>query len=130
MIIGCTLSYNYNVSNMLIFSSPAKKPGLRKALQFEVDLFDSSSEGQNSEAVGASLSSLSNLVGLVAETSEERYRLLDQRDKIMRQGTILILVFLLFTPFYWSKLLYTLISCRTAKSMYLIAHILIIYLIT
>lgn len=115
---------------MLIFSSPAKKPGLRKALQFEVDLFDSSSEGQNSEAVGASLSSLSNLVGLVAETSEERYRLLDQRDKIMRQGTILILVFLLFTPFYWSKLLYTLISCRTAKSMYLIAHILIIYLIT
>uniref|UniRef100_A0A8C3LCU0 Germinal-center associated nuclear protein n=1 Tax=Chrysolophus pictus TaxID=9089 RepID=A0A8C3LCU0_CHRPC len=69
-------------------SSPAKKPGLRKALQFEVDLFDSSSEGQNSEAMGASLSSLSNLVGLVAETSEERYRLLDQRDKIMRQARI------------------------------------------
>uniref|UniRef100_A0A8C3LBH1 Germinal-center associated nuclear protein n=1 Tax=Chrysolophus pictus TaxID=9089 RepID=A0A8C3LBH1_CHRPC len=68
--------------------SPAKKPGLRKALQFEVDLFDSSSEGQNSEAMGASLSSLSNLVGLVAETSEERYRLLDQRDKIMRQARI------------------------------------------
>lgn len=74
---------------MLGFSSPAKKPGLRKALQFEVDLFDSGSEGQNSEAMGASLSSLSNLVGLVAETSEERYRLLDQRDKIMRQGTVL-----------------------------------------
>ncbi|XP_048808587.1 germinal-center associated nuclear protein [Lagopus muta] len=69
-------------------SSPAKKPGLRKALQFEVDLFDSGSEGQNSEAMGASLSSLSNLVGLVAETSEERYRLLDQRDKIMRQARI------------------------------------------
>ncbi|KFP45216.1 Germinal-center associated nuclear protein, partial [Chlamydotis macqueenii] len=69
-------------------SSPAKKPGLRKALQFEADLFDSSSEGQNSEVLGASLSSLSNLVGLVAETSEERYRLLDQRDKIMRQARI------------------------------------------
>ncbi|XP_071418144.1 germinal-center associated nuclear protein isoform X2 [Pithys albifrons albifrons] len=69
-------------------SSPAKKPGLRKALQFEADLFDSSSEGQSSEALGASLSSLSNLVGLVAETSEDRYRLLDQRDKIMRQARI------------------------------------------
>ncbi|NXL54123.1 GANP protein, partial [Podilymbus podiceps] len=69
-------------------SSPAKKPTLRKALQFEADLFDSSSEGQSSEALGASLSSLSNLVGLVAETSEERYRLLDQRDKIMRQARI------------------------------------------
>uniref|UniRef100_A0A8C4XMZ3 Germinal-center associated nuclear protein n=1 Tax=Falco tinnunculus TaxID=100819 RepID=A0A8C4XMZ3_FALTI len=69
-------------------SSPAKKPGLRKALQFEADLFDSNSEGQSSEALGASLSSLGNLVGLVAETSEERYRLLDQRDKIMRQARI------------------------------------------
>ncbi|KAJ7407390.1 hypothetical protein BTVI_63206 [Pitangus sulphuratus] len=69
-------------------SSPAKKLGLRKALQFEGDLFDSSSEGQSSEGLGASLSSLGNLVGLVAETSEERYRLLDQRDKIMRQARI------------------------------------------
>ncbi|XP_074766483.1 germinal-center associated nuclear protein isoform X2 [Athene noctua] len=65
-------------------SSPAKKPGLRTTLQHAADLFDSSSEGQSSEA----LSSLSNLVGLVAETSEERYRLLDQRDKIMRQARI------------------------------------------
>ncbi|XP_014804692.1 PREDICTED: germinal-center associated nuclear protein, partial [Calidris pugnax] len=69
-------------------SSPAKKPGLRKALQFEADLFDSGAEGQSSEALGTSLSSLGNLVGLVAETSEERYRLLDQRDKIMRQARI------------------------------------------
>uniref|UniRef100_A0A8C5U201 Germinal-center associated nuclear protein n=1 Tax=Malurus cyaneus samueli TaxID=2593467 RepID=A0A8C5U201_9PASS len=69
-------------------SSPAKKPALRKALQFEAEPFDSSSEGQSSEGFGASLSSLSNLVGLVAETSEERYRLLDQRDKIMRQARI------------------------------------------
>ncbi|KFP70792.1 Germinal-center associated nuclear protein, partial [Acanthisitta chloris] len=69
-------------------SSPAKKPGLRKALQFEADLFDSNSEGQGSEGLGASLSSPDNLVGLMAETSEERYRLLDQRDKIMRQARI------------------------------------------
>uniref|UniRef100_A0A8C3PMJ8 Germinal-center associated nuclear protein n=1 Tax=Calidris pygmaea TaxID=425635 RepID=A0A8C3PMJ8_9CHAR len=69
-------------------SSPAKKPGLRKSLQFEADLFDSGSEGQSSEALGTSLSSLGNLVGLVAETSEERYQLLDQRDKIMRQARI------------------------------------------
>ncbi|NXS57900.1 GANP protein, partial [Brachypteracias leptosomus] len=69
-------------------SSPAKKAGLRKALQFEPDTFDSSAEGQSSEALGASLSSLGTLVGLVAETSEERYRLLDQRDKIMRQARI------------------------------------------
>ncbi|XP_032548670.1 germinal-center associated nuclear protein isoform X1 [Chiroxiphia lanceolata] len=69
-------------------SSPAKKPGLRKVLQFEADLFDSSSEGQSSEGLGTSLSSLGNLVGLMAETSEERYRLLDQRDKIMRQARI------------------------------------------
>ncbi|XP_067994306.1 germinal-center associated nuclear protein isoform X1 [Melanerpes formicivorus] len=65
-------------------SSPSKKSGLRKALQFETDLFDSGAEGQSLEA----LSSLGNLVGLVAETSEERYRLLDQRDKIMRQARI------------------------------------------
>ncbi|NWH66049.1 GANP protein, partial [Geococcyx californianus] len=68
-------------------SSPAKKPGLRKVLQFEADPLDCSSEAQSSEALGASLS-LSNLTGLVAETSEERYRLLDQRDKIMRQARI------------------------------------------
>ncbi|NXX92254.1 GANP protein, partial [Centropus bengalensis] len=69
-------------------SSPAKKPCLRKALQFEADIFDSSSEAQSSEPLGSSLSSLINLVGLMAETSEERYRLLDQRDKIMRQARI------------------------------------------
>ncbi|NXU55150.1 GANP protein, partial [Turnix velox] len=75
-------------SAMASKSSPSKKPGLRKTLQFEADLFDSNPEGQSSEALGASLSSLGNLVGLVAETPEERYRLLDQRDKIMRQARI------------------------------------------
>ncbi|XP_077135091.1 germinal-center associated nuclear protein-like [Ranitomeya variabilis] len=32
--------------------------------------------------------SLSHLVGTVAETSEEKYRLLDQRDKLMRQARV------------------------------------------
>lgn len=69
-----------------ISSSPAKKSAFIKSLQFEADPFDSGSEGQISESLGTSASSLSNLIGSVAETSEEKYRLLDQRDKIMRQG--------------------------------------------
>ncbi|XP_067404919.1 germinal-center associated nuclear protein isoform X2 [Emydura macquarii macquarii] len=69
-------------------SSPAKKSALTKSLQFEADPFDSGSEGQNSESLGVSASSLSNLIGSVAETSEDKYRLLDQRDKIMRQARV------------------------------------------
>ncbi|XP_074858216.1 germinal-center associated nuclear protein [Carettochelys insculpta] len=69
-------------------SSPAKKSALKKSLQFEADPFDSGSEGQNSESLAVSASSLSNLIGSVAETSEDKYRLLDQRDKIMRQARV------------------------------------------
>uniref|UniRef100_A0A7M4EGJ7 Minichromosome maintenance complex component 3 associated protein n=1 Tax=Crocodylus porosus TaxID=8502 RepID=A0A7M4EGJ7_CROPO len=69
-------------------SSPAKKSTFIKSLQFEADPFDPGSEGQSSESLGASASSLSNLIGSVAETSEEKYRLLDQRDKIMRQARV------------------------------------------
>lgn len=65
-------------------SSPVKKPGLLKIHQFEADPFDSGSEG--SEGLGSCVSSLSTLIGTVADTSEEKYRLLDQRDRIMRQG--------------------------------------------
>ncbi|MBZ3873021.1 Germinal-center associated nuclear protein [Sciurus carolinensis] len=67
-------------------SSPVKKPSLLKAHQFEGDPFDSGSEG--SEGLGPSVSSLSTLIGTVAETSEEKYRLLDQRDRIMRQARV------------------------------------------
>lgn len=63
-----------------------KKPGLLKAHPLEAgDPFDSGSEA--SEGSGPCVSSLSALIGTVAETSEEKYRLLDQRDRIMRQGT-------------------------------------------
>nr|XP_014424093.1 germinal-center associated nuclear protein [Pelodiscus sinensis] len=75
-------------SNLPSKSSPAKKSALTKSLQFEADPFDSGSEGQNSESLVVSPSSLSNLIGSVAETSEDKYRLLDQRDKIMRQARV------------------------------------------
>uniref|UniRef100_A0A452VNF4 Germinal-center associated nuclear protein n=1 Tax=Ursus maritimus TaxID=29073 RepID=A0A452VNF4_URSMA len=67
-------------------SSPVKKPSLLKTHQFEGDPFDSGSEG--SEGLGPCVSSLSTLIGTVAETSEEKYRLLDQRDRIMRQARV------------------------------------------
>ncbi|KAK1165453.1 germinal-center associated nuclear protein [Acipenser oxyrinchus oxyrinchus] len=68
--------------------SPTKKSSSTKCLQFEAESqHDSGSEGQSSEPlVGALPSSLNLLIGRVAETSEEKYRLLEQKDKIMRQG--------------------------------------------
>ncbi|XP_040842702.1 germinal-center associated nuclear protein [Ochotona curzoniae] len=71
---------------LLSKSSPVKKQGLLKAHPFEGDPFDSGSEG--SEGLGPCVSSLSALIGTVAETSEEKYRLLDQRDRIMRQARV------------------------------------------
>nr|XP_058152360.1 germinal-center associated nuclear protein isoform X1 [Dasypus novemcinctus] len=71
---------------LLIKSSPVKKPSALKGLQFEGDAFDLSSEG--SEGFGPGTSSLSTLLGCVAETSEEKFRLLDQRDRIMRQARV------------------------------------------
>ncbi|XP_058588291.1 germinal-center associated nuclear protein isoform X1 [Neofelis nebulosa] len=72
--------------SLLSKSSPVKKPSLLKTHQFEGDPFDSGSEG--SEGLGPCVSSLSALIGTVAETSEEKYRLLDQRDRIMRQARV------------------------------------------
>ncbi|XP_034380107.1 germinal-center associated nuclear protein [Arvicanthis niloticus] len=72
--------------SLLNKSSPVKKPSLLKIHQFEADPFDSGSEG--SEGLGSCVSSLSALIGTVADTSEEKYRLLDQRDRIMRQARV------------------------------------------
>ncbi|XP_066115234.1 germinal-center associated nuclear protein isoform X1 [Saccopteryx bilineata] len=72
--------------SLLNKSSPVKKPGLLKAHPFEGDAFDLGSEG--SEGPGPNVSSLSALIGTVAETSEEKYRLLDQRDRVMRQARV------------------------------------------
>ncbi|XP_026563386.1 germinal-center associated nuclear protein isoform X2 [Pseudonaja textilis] len=74
-----------NLSNK---SSPAKKSGLKKSLQFEPYAFDCGPEGQGSENAEVSASSFNSLIGMVAETSEDKYRLLDQRDKIMRQARV------------------------------------------
>ncbi|XP_039735713.1 germinal-center associated nuclear protein isoform X2 [Pteropus medius] len=67
-------------------SSPVKKPGPLKTYPPDGDPFDSGSEA--SEGPGPCVSSLSALIGTVAETSEEKYRLLDQRDRAMRQARV------------------------------------------
>nr|XP_056712839.1 germinal-center associated nuclear protein [Euleptes europaea] len=74
--------------NLLSKSSPAKKSGLKKSLQFEADTFDSGPESHGLENLEASAPCLSNLIGMVAESSEDKYRLLDQRDKLMRQARL------------------------------------------
>uniref|UniRef100_A0A8C7PY41 Germinal-center associated nuclear protein n=1 Tax=Oncorhynchus mykiss TaxID=8022 RepID=A0A8C7PY41_ONCMY len=69
----------------LLLSSPVKKPSIAKSLQFESEpQQDSSSEGQSSERPVPS--SLLHLIGQLAETAEEKYRFLEQRDKILRAG--------------------------------------------
>ncbi|XP_075398295.1 germinal-center associated nuclear protein isoform X2 [Tenrec ecaudatus] len=72
-------------SGLLSKSSPVKKPIL-KGSQFDGDRFDSAPE--SSEVLGLCVSSLNALLGTVAETAEEKYRLLDQRDRVMRQARV------------------------------------------
>nr|XP_005997746.1 PREDICTED: germinal-center associated nuclear protein [Latimeria chalumnae] len=68
--------------------SPVKKLGIAKSLHFE-ESQESGSEGQASECSVPTLpSSLAHLISMVAETAEDKYRLLDQRDKIMRQARV------------------------------------------
>ncbi|XP_036400726.1 germinal-center associated nuclear protein [Megalops cyprinoides] len=75
-------------SATLAKGAPIKKSTIMKSLQFDSEPQpEPSSEGQGSDRPAASLpSSLLHLVGQVAETAEEKYRLLEQRDKILRQG--------------------------------------------
>ncbi|XP_067373088.1 germinal-center associated nuclear protein [Channa argus] len=69
----------------LSHSSLVKKSTLAKTLQFDTEpQKDSSTETQSSERPVPS--SLLQFIGQVAETSEDKYRLLEQRDKILRQG--------------------------------------------
>lgn len=69
------------------FRSPAKKSSVAKTLQFDSDpQQDVSSEGQSVDRpVIIMPSSLQPLIGQIGETAEEKYRLLEQRDKILRQ---------------------------------------------
>lgn len=67
-------------------SSPVKKlSSSAKSLQFDTEpQTESSTEAQSSDRPIPS--SLLHLIGQLAETSEDKYRLLEQRDKILRQG--------------------------------------------
>lgn len=67
------------------FGSPVKKSSMPRSFQFDADSQrDNSSDPQSSERPVPS--SLLHLVGQMAETAEDKYRLLEQRDKILRQG--------------------------------------------
>lgn len=69
-----------------------------RSLQFDADSQrDNSSDPQSSERPVPS--SLLHLVGQMAETAEDKYRLLEQRDKILRQGDPPIQPLLLFFTF-------------------------------
>lgn len=64
-----------------------KRSSLAKSLQFDAEpQKESSSEAQSSERPVPS--SLLHLIGQVAETAEDKYRLLEQRDKVLRQGKV------------------------------------------
>lgn len=75
------------------FRSPVKKSSVAKTLQFDSDPHqDVNSEGQSVDhPVAIMPSSLQPLIGQIAETAEEKYRLLEQRDKILRQGKYMLL---------------------------------------
>nr|XP_036879511.1 germinal-center associated nuclear protein isoform X2 [Manis javanica] len=73
-------------SSLLSKSSPVKKPGPLKARQPEGGPPDSGLESV--EGLGQCVTPLSSLIGTVAETSEDKYRLLDQRDRVMRQARV------------------------------------------
>lgn len=65
-------------------SSSVKKPFLAKTLQF-----DTEPHKETPSFEGTVPSSLLHLVGQLAEMAEDKYRLLEQRDKVLRQGLTL-----------------------------------------
>ncbi|XP_069839185.1 germinal-center associated nuclear protein isoform X2 [Dendropsophus ebraccatus] len=66
--------------------SPIKNATFCKIIQFSADNVDA--PAPSSDTTVTLPPSLLHLVGIVAETSEEKYRLLDQRDKILRQARV------------------------------------------
>ncbi|XP_041056283.1 germinal-center associated nuclear protein [Carcharodon carcharias] len=71
--------------------SPVKKPSSSKTLQSENESQDPQGMEDQvsiSERAGALPSTLNHLIGIVAMTPEEKYRVLDQRDKLMRQARV------------------------------------------
>ncbi|XP_061679793.1 germinal-center associated nuclear protein [Syngnathoides biaculeatus] len=67
------------LSSTFCRSSPVKKP-ICKTLQFDSEL------QKENVMMTQSSECLIPLIGIVAETSEDKYRLLEQRDKILRHG--------------------------------------------
>ncbi|OCT63703.1 germinal-center associated nuclear protein [Xenopus laevis] len=67
--------------------SPQQKPGFSKALQFDIESSDVQKPPSDSSGV-ALPPSLSHLLGVVAESSDDKYELLNQRDKILRQARV------------------------------------------
>ncbi|XP_063285496.1 germinal-center associated nuclear protein [Pelobates fuscus] len=67
--------------------SPNKMSMVSKTLQFDTESSDLQASTPDTTAASL-LPMLSHLVGTVAETSEEKYRLLDQRDRILRQARV------------------------------------------
>ncbi|XP_028291676.1 germinal-center associated nuclear protein [Gouania willdenowi] len=66
----------------LSLSSPVKKASIVKNLQFDTE----PQRDSNMESMEPFVpSSLLHLVGQVAETAEDKYRLLEQKDKVLRQ---------------------------------------------
>lgn len=64
---------------------PVKRSITAKSLQFNTESQkENVTESQSLECPVPS--SISYLIGQVAETAEEKYRLLEQRDKVLRQG--------------------------------------------
>ncbi len=89
MILGLII---YFCLLFLCYSSPIQKSSVAKTLQFESETpLESVSEERSVERPIINLPLvLQPLIGQVAETAEEKYRLLEQRDKILRQGKTLI----------------------------------------
>ncbi|XP_019744468.1 germinal-center associated nuclear protein [Hippocampus comes] len=61
-------------------SSPVKKSPIAKSLRLDSEL------QKENVTMTQSSKCLAPLIGVVAETSEDKYRVLEQRDKILRQG--------------------------------------------
>ncbi|KAK7877941.1 hypothetical protein WMY93_031417 [Mugilogobius chulae] len=83
------------ISSSVSFSSPVKKSSMPRSLQFEEPARESTSDQSPQPEMwtrpwtGLRTSCgllLLHLIGQTAETAEEKYRLLEQRDKILRQG--------------------------------------------
>lgn len=64
---------------------PVKSSIIAKTLKFNIEpQRENITESQSLECPAPSL--FSHLIGQVAETAEEKYRILEQRDKVLRQG--------------------------------------------